>query len=67
MDLKRLVEEKDGEVVAVAVIIAQPLPRAVNFDPLPFYCLATLQSSFVLDGRACEQCAKGVPVTKVRV
>lgn len=66
MDLKRLVEEKGGEVVAVAVLISQPLPRAATFDPLPFYSLATLQSSFVLDGRACEQCTKGIPVTKVR-
>lgn len=67
MDLKRLVEQKGGEVIALAVIVSQPLPRAMTFDPLPFYSLATLQSSFVLDGRNCEQCAKGIPVTKVRV
>ncbi len=67
MDLKRLVEQKGGEVIAVAVVVSQPLPRAAKFDPLPFYSLATIESSFVPDALSCDQCAKGVPVTKVRV
>lgn len=66
-ELKRLVEEKGGEVIAVAVVISQPLPGAATFDPLPFYSLATLHSTFAIDAASCEQCAKGVPVTKLRV
>jgi orotate phosphoribosyltransferase len=66
MDLKRLLEEKGGEVVAIAVVVSQPLPGAATFDPLPFYSLATLHSAFALDAASCAQCAKGVPVTKVR-
>jgi orotate phosphoribosyltransferase len=66
MDLKKLVEEKGGEVVAIAVVVSQPLPGAATFDPLPFYSLVTLHSAFALDAPSCAQCAKGVPVTKVR-
>jgi orotate phosphoribosyltransferase len=64
-ELRKLVEDKGGEVIAVAVVIHQPLPGAATFDPLPFYSLATLKSAFAVNAASCEQCAKGVPVTKV--
>jgi orotate phosphoribosyltransferase len=67
LDLKKLVEENGGHVIAVAVVVSQPLPGAASFDPLPFYNLATLHSSFALDAASCKQCARGIPVTKVRV
>ncbi|HEV2200320.1 MAG TPA: phosphoribosyltransferase family protein [Bryobacteraceae bacterium] len=66
-ELKKLVEDKGGEVVAIAVVIYQPQPGATTFDPLPFCSLATLQSAFSLDAASCAQCARGVPVTKVWV
>jgi orotate phosphoribosyltransferase len=66
-ELKKLVEDKGGDVVAVAVVIHQPQPGAATFDPLPFYSLATLKSAYSLSAASCEQCAKGVPVTRVQV
>jgi hypothetical protein len=52
-------------VVALAVVVHQPMPGGASFDPLPFYSLATLKSAFAPDAAACPQCAKGVPVTKI--
>ena len=66
-ELKKLVEDKGGEVIAVAVVIHQPLPDALSFGKLPFYCLATLHSAFSASGASCGQCVKGAPVTKVRI
>jgi orotate phosphoribosyltransferase len=66
-ELRKLVEEKGGEVIAVAVVVHQPLPDVLTFGGLPFYCLATLHSAFSASGISCEQCLKGVPVTKVRI
>jgi orotate phosphoribosyltransferase len=64
-ELKKLVEDRGGEVLALAVVVHQPIPGAATFDPLPFYSLATLHSAFSPDAAACKQCAKGVPVTKI--
>src|SRR5690242_6849111 len=45
-ELKTLVETKGGEVVAAAVVIYQPYPDAISFDPLPFYYLAKLDHAY---------------------
>jgi orotate phosphoribosyltransferase len=63
-ELKRLVESQRGEVVAIAVVVYQPEPRAVSFDPLPFYYLARLDETYS-EASACEQCKRGVPLEKV--
>ena len=67
MELKNLVESSGGEVVGVAVAIYDPLPGVQSFDPLPFYHLLELQSTYYPDAASCELCRKGVPVTKVWV
>jgi orotate phosphoribosyltransferase len=66
-ELKQLVEEKGGEVVAVAIVVYQPMPGALTFGKLPFYSLATLPSIDSANAASCGQCAKGVPITKVRI
>ena len=66
-ELKKLVEDKGGEVIAIAVVVHQPLPDVLTFGSLPFYCLATLHSAFSESGASCEQCVKGAPVKKVRI
>jgi orotate phosphoribosyltransferase len=66
-ELKKLVEDKGGEVIAVAVVVHQPLPDVLTFGRLPFYCLATLHSAFSPHGASCEQCLEGAPVTKIRI
>ncbi|MBV8846072.1 MAG: phosphoribosyltransferase [Bryobacterales bacterium] len=66
-ELKSLVQEQGGEVVGLAVIIYQPYPGAVSFDPLPFYYLAKLDAVYANDPGSCEMCKRGVPAIKVRV
>jgi orotate phosphoribosyltransferase len=63
-ELKRLVELQGGVVVAIAVVVYQPEPHAVSFDPLPFYYLARLDETYS-DASSCEQCKRGVTVEKV--
>ena len=66
-DLKKLVESKGGEVVGLAVVIYQPNPACINFDPLPFYYLAKLDAMYYKDAASCDLCKRGVPVDKVWV
>src|SRR5579864_9398534 len=61
-ELKKLVEDKGGEVVGLAVVIYQPNPKVLNFDPLPFYYLAKLDASYYMDAASCELCKRGVPI-----
>jgi orotate phosphoribosyltransferase len=64
MDLKKLVEDRGGEVVAVAVLIHQPEPGAATFGSLPFYSLAHLGATYYKDVKSCDLCEQGVPVEK---
>jgi orotate phosphoribosyltransferase len=67
MDLKKLVEDRGGQVVAIAVLIHQPEPDAATFDPLPFYSLAHLDATYYKDAKSCDLCERGVPVEKTWV
>jgi orotate phosphoribosyltransferase len=66
-ELKTLVESQGGEVVGLAVVIYQPYPEAIKFDPLPFYYLARLDPKYFPDEASCDLCKQGVPAVKVRV
>jgi orotate phosphoribosyltransferase len=66
-ELKQLVEDRGGEVIAMAVVVHQPVPDALTFGSLPFYKLATLNSTFYPNAAACDSCVKGAPITKVTV
>ena len=61
-ELKKLVESKGGEVVGLAVVIYQPNPKVLNFDPLPFYYLAKLDASYYMDAASCDLCKRGIPI-----
>jgi orotate phosphoribosyltransferase len=65
--LKNLVESNGGEVVGLAVLIYQPNPMAVKFDPLPLYFLAQLDGVYYKDSASCDLCKRGVPVDTVSV
>jgi orotate phosphoribosyltransferase len=65
-ELKNLVESRGGEVVAIAVVVYQPSPSARSFDPLPFYYLARLDTTYSKPD-LCDQCKRGVPIEKVLV
>src|SRR6516162_1595513 len=66
-ELKSMVEAQGAEVVALAVVVYQPYPDAVKFDPLPFYYLAKLDAVYSKDAASCELCKQNVPLVKVRV
>lgn len=66
-ELKKLVESKGGEVVGLAVVIYQPNPACISFDPLPFYYLAKLDATYYKDAASCDLCKHGEPVDKVWV
>jgi orotate phosphoribosyltransferase len=60
-EMKQLVQEAGGEVVAMAVIVQQPAPNAINFGEMPFYSLARLDMTYV------DQDPTGAAPTKVRL
>ena len=64
-ELKTLVESQGGEVGGMAVVIHQPYPNAMRFDPLPFYYLAKLDAKYFPDAGSCDLCRMGVPVEKM--
>jgi orotate phosphoribosyltransferase len=64
-ELKALVEANEAEVVGLGVMIYQPNPHTPNFDPLPFYYLAKLDSIYYKDAASCDLCKRGVPVENV--
>jgi len=53
--------------VGIAVLIHQPYPNSIRFDPLPFYYLAKLDAKYFPDAASCDLCRKGVPIEKVWV
>jgi orotate phosphoribosyltransferase len=62
--VKKLVEDRGGEVVGIAVVVHQPVPGAASFGSLPFYSLAQLDGAFYKDAQSCELCAQGAPLEK---
>jgi orotate phosphoribosyltransferase len=53
-ELKALAESHGAEVVGIAVIVHQPEPVHVNFDPLPFYHLVRIDAQFCTDEKECS-------------
>ena len=45
-EVKKLVEERGGEVVGLAVVVYQPNSDHVDFGPLPLYYLAQLDGKY---------------------
>ena len=66
-ELKSLVESNGAEVVGLAVVVCKPTLQVLNFDPLPFYYLAKVESHYFGDEASCELCQRGVPIEEVWV
>ncbi len=66
-EVKKLVEERGGEVVGLAVVVYQPNPNCESFGSLPFYYLAQLDGKYYPNQAACTLCKDGVPFDKVRL
>ncbi len=65
-EMKDLIESSGGEVVAMAVLVYQPMPNAKSFGDLPFYNLVQVDGG-VSDPANCPLCKQGVPLEKVLV
>jgi orotate phosphoribosyltransferase len=65
--LKRLVEEKGGEVVGIAVLVVDRQPGSAKFDSLPLYFLAETTGNYYSSPDQCPLCRDKVPVLKVWV
>jgi len=66
-EVKKLVEERGGEVVGLAVVVYQPNPKRVDFGALPLFYLAELDGKYYANASVCEMCKRGVPFDKVRL
>jgi orotate phosphoribosyltransferase len=66
-EMKRLIEERDAEVVGLAVIVYQPSPQTPDFSPTPFFYLCKLESLYCEDKESCPIPAPGQQPVKVWV
>jgi orotate phosphoribosyltransferase len=66
-EMKILLESRGARVVALAVIIYQPIPDALDFGALPLYYLARLNASYYADAEHCDLCKRGVVLQKTWV
>jgi orotate phosphoribosyltransferase len=64
-ELKTLLESYGAIVVAVGVIVYQPVPHTRTFGPLPLLHLARLEAAYYAEADACELCKKSLPSVKV--
>ena len=53
-------------VLALAVVVYQPTPATIGFDPLPIYYLAKLDGHYYTDAGNCEMCRRGEPLDRIR-
>ena len=65
-EMKQVLEAAGASVIALAVLIFQPIPDLRDFGSLPFYYLAKLEASYYADAAHCELCKRGEPVVRVR-
>ncbi len=66
-EVKKLVEERGGEVVGLAVVVYQPNSDHVDFGPLPLYYLAQLDGKYYPNAAACALCKRGESFDKVQL
>jgi len=66
-EMKRLLESRGATVMALAVVVYQPVPDSHDFGNLPLYYLAKLNARYYADAAHCELCKKGIPLEKVWV
>ncbi|MGH9657245.1 MAG: phosphoribosyltransferase family protein [Bryobacteraceae bacterium] len=65
--MKKLLESRGATVVAVAVVVYQPTPKAIDFGSIPLYYMAKLDAGYYIDAAHCDLCAQGIPLEKVWV
>ena len=64
-EMKELLESHGANVVAIAVVIYQPMPHTKSFGKLPLYYLAKLGESYFAEAGACDLCRRSEPMETV--
>lgn len=64
-ELRKLVESRGAEVVALAVVAHQPLPTEPDVGNIPLYYLAQIDGTVYGDDQSCPMCDEGIPLQKV--
>jgi orotate phosphoribosyltransferase len=64
-EVRALLEHRGARVVALAVLVYQPMPNTVDFGALPLHYLAKLEVAFYGDPADCDLCRRGVPLELV--
>ncbi len=66
-EMKALLEAHGASVLALAVVVYQPTPATITFEPLPTYYLAKLDAHYYTGAAACEMCRAGQPLVKIHM
>lgn len=66
-EMKQLLESHGASVIALAVVVYQPTPTTISFEPLPTYYLARLEAHYYADAAQCDLCRRGAPLDKIRL
>jgi orotate phosphoribosyltransferase len=64
-EAKALLESYGASVVALAVLIHQPIPGTLDLAPLPTYSLARIEGRHFDRAADCDLCGRGVPLERV--
>jgi orotate phosphoribosyltransferase len=65
-ELRSLLEASGATIVAAAVVVHQPYGQSgLEFNHIPLYRLAVLESELYEDPQRCRMCRAGEPVEKV--
>ncbi|HUP02646.1 MAG TPA: phosphoribosyltransferase family protein [Bryobacteraceae bacterium] len=66
-EMKQLLESHGAVVLALAVVVYQPTPTTITFDPLPTCWLAKLDAHYYTGADSCEMCRRAEPLDKIRL
>jgi orotate phosphoribosyltransferase len=66
-EMKELLESHGASVIALAVVVYQPTPTTITFEPLPTFYLAKLDAHYYADADQCELCGLQAPLDKIRL
>jgi len=62
---KALLESYGGSVVALAVLIHQPIPDTLEMKRVPFYSLARIEGRHFDRAEDCDLCRRSVPLERI--
>jgi orotate phosphoribosyltransferase len=64
-EMRALLESYGAMVLALAVMVYQPIPKTKPFGALPLLHLLRLEANYYSDGDTCELCRRGIPVENI--